>query len=399
LTHGIFISILIDVSLPILHRKRSAVPAAEPQLPAASPASLQYDLFSKFFGKPEDLSNTIELWDAFPKYVVSARMQAIQRGEDGRLPVYQQKFEYHPSPKGENPTYQCALTMKPARIQTAPDVWIDCYPSADEELVEEVIRKIFTDQQYGVHDRATGNSWVRFSLRMIFKELKARGKTRSISEIARSIEILKGTILEVQVKTGSSKKTAYSDPILLSVTSVSRADLEDDPAAMWCARLPALVTVAVDNLGYRQFNYGLLMNLSSPLARWLLKRLSHEYINADLMCPYQILFSTIERDSGHLRHSRLDRNIKTVKAALDELKAGGVLMTYSADERRDPSGRDILYRLIPTGNFVRDIKAANARRADAQKQIVASGETGQVRDEYLRKLERKKKFASHTPSR
>jgi hypothetical protein len=389
------------VTLPILHKKTPAHTAAEPQPPAASPASLQYDLFSTFFGKPEDLSNTIELWDAFPKYVFSARMQSIQRDKDGRLPVYQQKFEYHPSPKAENPTYQCALTMKPARIQTdtTDSGWMDCYPSADEELVEEVIRKIFTDQQYGVHDRATGNSWVRFSLRMIFRELKARGKTRSISEIARSIEILKGTMIDVEIKTGSSKKTAYSDSILMSVTSVSRADLQDDPNAMWCARLPALVTLAVDTLGYRQFNYGLLMNLASPLARWLLKRLSHEYINADLLCPYSILYSTIERDSGHLRHSRLARNIQSVKAALDELRDRGVLISYNIDERRDPSGRDILYRLTPTGDFVRDIKAANARRADAQKRIVAAGETGQVRDEYLRKLERKKKFASRAPGR
>jgi hypothetical protein len=376
-----------------LHRKTPAATAAEPQLPAASPASLQYDLFSKFFGKPEDLSNTIELWDAFPKYVFSARMQSIQRDKEGRLPVYKQKFEYHPSPKGENPTCQCTLTLKPARIETESG-WIDCYPSADEELVEEVIRKIFSDQQYGVHDQATGNSWVRFSLRMIWRELKARGKTRSVSEIARSIEILKGSIVEVEMKNGSSKKTAYSDPILMSVTTVSRADLVDDPNAMWCARLPALVTLAVDKLRYRQFNYGLLMNLASPLARWLLKRLSHEYINADLLCPYQILFSTIERDSGHLRHSRLARNIQTVKAALDELRDRGVLTFYDAEERRGPTGRDILYRLTPTGDFVRDIKAANARRADAQKQIIASGETGEVRDEYLRKIERQKRFAS-----
>ena len=34
----------------------------------------QYDLFTTFFSKdPRDLSNTIELWDAIPKYAVSPR--------------------------------------------------------------------------------------------------------------------------------------------------------------------------------------------------------------------------------------------------------------------------------------------------------------------------------------
>jgi len=79
-----FVRSLIDVNSLI----KPPPTVAEPQPPVAGARSLQYDLFSSFLGsKPEDLSNTIELWDAFPKYAVSARMQAIQRDADGRLPV------------------------------------------------------------------------------------------------------------------------------------------------------------------------------------------------------------------------------------------------------------------------------------------------------------------------
>ncbi len=43
--------------------------------PKQLPQSRQYDLFATFFGDAAELSNTIELWDAIPKYAVSARAQ------------------------------------------------------------------------------------------------------------------------------------------------------------------------------------------------------------------------------------------------------------------------------------------------------------------------------------
>jgi hypothetical protein len=91
--------------------------------------SVQYDLFARFLGHGE-LSNTIELWDAIPKYSFSARMQALTRDGSGRLPVYQRVFEHHPAPKSETPTWTCALTLQPASIDVGGR-WIDVYPSVD----------------------------------------------------------------------------------------------------------------------------------------------------------------------------------------------------------------------------------------------------------------------------
>jgi hypothetical protein len=59
---------------------------------------MQYDLFTTFFGKNKRvLSNTIELWDAIPKYAASPRQQNACRDRNGRLPVHPQEFEYRPS--------------------------------------------------------------------------------------------------------------------------------------------------------------------------------------------------------------------------------------------------------------------------------------------------------------
>lgn len=331
--------------------------------------SPQYDLFATFFGNPRDLSNSIELWDAIPKYSVSARAQNMLRDDNGRLPVHKHDFHYHPAPKADNPTFKCTMSLQPASIETEHGRQ-DFFPSADEELVEEIIKKIFSDQHYGLHDVTNKESWVRFSLNMIRKELKARGKTRSIQEIKQSLEILTRTVLEVEIEGQGNRKTAYTAPILNDMTRVKRSDWLEDPDAMWTARLPALLSHAINNLSYRQFNYRILMQLSSPMARWLHKRLSHEYTNASITTPYQILFSTISRDSGLLHHNRTSSNIQTLERALAELVQHEVLYFHESKKRN--SGRailDVLYTLTPHSNFVSEMKAANARARDARTKL------------------------------
>jgi hypothetical protein len=112
------------------------------------------------------------------------------------------------------------------------------------------------------------------------------------------------------------------------------------------------------------------MQLSSPMARWLHKRLSHEYTNASITTPYQILFSTISRDSGLLHHNRTSSNIQTLERALAELVEQEVLHFYKAEKRN--AGRtitDVLYTLTPHSNFVTEMKAANARARDARTKL------------------------------
>ncbi|WP_409562639.1 hypothetical protein [Hyphomicrobium sp. MC8b] len=302
---------------------------------------------------------------------MTPRIQSQMRDKSGRLPVYKRVFEYHPAPKADNPTFSCTIKLQPASIETESG-YVDFYPSADEEIVEEVIKKIFSDHAYGIHDAAKGESWVRFTLHAIRKELASRGKTRSIPEIKRSLEILSKTVLDVSIEGNNRRKTVYTNPILNDLTRVTRSDYLDDPNAMWAARLPGLVSVSVNNLSYRQFNYGVLMSLSSQLARWLHKRMSHEYTNASLMHPYKMLFSTIQRDSGLLHHARPSSNIDTVQRALDELAESKVLLSYTADKRHN--GRaiaDVLYTLTPHPDFVTGIKAANARASDARGKLAA----------------------------
>lgn len=333
--------------------------------PAKALRSVQYDLFTTFFGEATELSNTIELWDAIPKYAVTPRTQNIRRSADKRLPVHECRFTYATRRHGHRIESACRVAIQPASIKTH-DGYIDFYPSTDEELVEEVIRKIFADQQCGLHDPGRAESWVRFSVQMIRKELKARGKTRSLDEIKRSIEILSKT--HVSLFVDETDDPVYSAPILSDVTRVTREKYLEDSSLTWIARLPALISTSVNELTYRQFNYGVLMSLSSQLARWLHKRLSHNYTNASYLDPYQALYSSIQRDSGLLNYKRTNDNVKALESALGELMTNRVLNTWERlEERRE--GRkiaDIKYCLHAHSDFIRDMKAANARMKDSR---------------------------------
>ncbi len=68
------------------------------------------------------------------------------------------------------------------------------------------------------------------------------------------------------------------------------------------------------------------MRLSTALARWLYKRLVHRYRNASLFDAYSFLFSSVQRDSGFLNNKRMSANVSALDAALDELRAEGVLI-------------------------------------------------------------------------
>lgn len=342
---------------------------SQKKTPPAPVKSRQFDLFSSFFGDSKDLSNTIELWDAIPKYCVSQKQQNYLRDEKGNLPLHDQKFEYRPTGHGQPDAVRCTITIQPASIRDDTGTATQYYPSTDEELIEEVLKKIFTDQRFGIHAPQQNESWVRFSLGMIYRELKARGKSRSYPEIIKSLEILARSVYVVQIE-GPSKKLAYENTILSNMTRTTRADYLQDTKALWCAQLPALVSKSISELTYRQFNYATLMSLSTPLARWLHKRLSHNYINAGLLQPYNILFSSIHRDSGLLHHVKQAINIKTAESALEELKEKNVLWWFKKEERRQGRAvRDALYTLQPTNDFISEIKAANARQRDAQKTI------------------------------
>ena len=304
------------------------------------------------------LSNTIDLWDGIPKYFVSRQDMNSRRNVDGYLPSLEKTFEY----KGRS----FKVKIVPARTRGDDGKDKEFYPSAREELVEDALRKIATEQQYGFSD--SHDTGVIFTLHILRKELQKRGHTMSYQQVRESLEVMAGTWIEITSEDG---KALCRAPILAGLAAVSRDQYREDPSARWVAYFNPLVNRSIHDLSYRQYDYHRMMSHRSQLARWLHKRLSHNYVQASYITPYEILFSSVKRDSGLLNYTRKRDEVAQFDASLEELKSGRVILSYEKEERRGERNKilDVKYTLLPAPEFIADIKAANKRASLAEQSL------------------------------
>ncbi|NCC41678.1 MAG: replication protein [Gammaproteobacteria bacterium] len=269
--------------------------AASPPPRESSFAGVQLSLFQRFLYNTADerdkLSNTIEFWDAVPKYFVSRKEMHNLRTTDGFLLKIKRTFQYG----GRSFT----VRIRPARLTDAQGREQEFYPSAREELVEDALRKIAAEQNHGFYEDAPENSrsGVVFSLHLLRKELAKRGHTLSYQQVTEALDVLSDASIEIFTSEG---KSFLRSSILPNIVGVKLTDLKNDPKARWYADFCPLVTESIRAMTYRQFDYHNMMQHTSQLARWLHKRLAHNYTNASYMTPYECLFSSVKRDSGLL---------------------------------------------------------------------------------------------------
>lgn len=320
----------------------------------------------------ERLSNTVELWDSIPRYSITRRQQNAMRDEKtGSLPIHPISFNY----EGES----FKAVIQPARIETLGEDGkpildergmprsTDFYPSNREELVEDALRKVASRQSYGFFRQAPEKaSGVAFSLYELRAELSGRGHTLSFQQITQSLEILHSSTINV-FKEKEGKTGRLSASYLPVLAAVSSQQIKDDPSSRWVVHFHPFITQGIMTLAYRQFNYELMMSLSTQLARWLHKYLCMKFTQAGLTTPpFAIHYKTIHRDCGLLKAKHQPTNYADVAKAFDELKEKGVLAGWKCDKTIGPRGKvlGIIYLLTPSSEFIKEAKAANKRQAD-----------------------------------
>lgn len=320
----------------------------------------QIDLFQTFLCNSEDernqLSNTIDLWDSIPRYSISRQEQSKRRTDGGFLSLLEIDFRY----KGKDFT----IAIQPAKIRDEDDVIRDYYPSANEELIEDALRKIASERSQGYFEDESFRSGVVFTIYMLREELTKRGHSRSHAEIVKSLNILAGSMIEIRTTGGDSPGEGFSRTNYLpGLAATSKRKLRDDPDAKWVAQFHPLVTQSIHTMAYRQYDYHQMMSHSTQLARWLRKQISSKFTFASLTETFEILYSTVDRDSNLINYSRIRDGITALDAALDELRDRGAIATIQKEVIRGPRNKifDVRYILGPSLAFVHEVKAANKR--------------------------------------
>lgn len=331
----------------------------------------QMDLFQGFLcntdAERDSLSNVFDLWDSIPRYVVSRQQQEKWRKAGTFPPLHEVPFHY----RGRKLT----ATIQPAAVKSKNGTIRSYFPSANEELIEDVLRKIAADQNNGYYNHHERRSSVVFTLHMVRKELERRGHGRTYGEITLSLEIMARSVIITSTTDGKTGEFTSNSLYLNNLFRVSKNKLAADPEAKWFADFHPFASRALDELTYRQFNYARLMSHKSQLARWLNKVLSLKYLNASFLHPFEIRLSTITRDSGLLQgYGRVRDAVAAVDSAFEELKDCQPPLLGGVPDKKVVQGTrkkimDVIYILHPAREFVTEMKAASRRHSLAEETL------------------------------
>lgn len=319
--------------------------------------SKQIDLFQTFLCNTDEqrerLSNAIPLWDCLPKYALSKRA-ADKLRKDGELPSLLKLHSHYLGQEYE-------IFIQPARFMDEQGVVTEHYPSSNEELIEDALRKIACIQHNGYADDA--RSGVSFTIYQLRKELETQGHTRSYQQIIFSLQILANSVIRIKASNDKTKGFLHNT-YFSHLVCVSKAKLEEDPDARWYVEFHPLITDAICSINYRQFNYALMMSHSTHLARWLHKYLVLKFTYAAIGKTFEIRFSTIKRDSALLDNYARQRDaVKAMNDAFVELKDHGLIMSIKEEKILGPRQQvlDVMYTITPTMDFASEVRAANKR--------------------------------------
>ena len=338
-------------------------------MPTAAYKNEQLNLFQEFLANEVDtdtLSNAILLWDNTPRYSVSRKQMDSKRNSDGSLPVLKREFKHL------NRNY--AVEIRPARIEVRKNGKLtgenlDFYPSGREELVEQALRKLATEQASGFYDQSCHSTGVTFTLYQLRGELAKRGHSFKHHDLIESLDILNLSnirLLEANSSnTDSSMASQAYFPLLIKIT---KAIHNSEPDAKWHVQFHRLVADSIKNLTYRQFNYARWMSCKLHLSRWLITYLVLKFTQAAPLAKFTMRYSTIERDSGMLNFTQPRQAIAALDEAFSEIKSTGIVVNFDKKISRGIRGKiiDVEYILQPSIKFVREQKASNKRNLNSE---------------------------------
>lgn len=343
------------------------------QLPLLSDDELTL-LFQLKDGERDKYSNTIELYDAIPKYVWGRRPNPEK---NPHLDPIKRVFEHR--------GHEFKVTLRPARIEDKDGVDRDYFPGKTEELVEDAMRKIAAD---GAGKMLRDGYASPYSLYGIQKELSSMGHNFNIPQIKRAIQVLNRTSMSIECTDDQNYVNVVEESLFGKVGWRSKKDWNErgkDSDNKSFVVFHSLVDRSIKMQSFRRIDYEKAMSFDHNLSRYLFKRLSHNYTQADSEAPYDIGVRTIYRNAGMAIQKSISTNYKKLEPIIAELIAKKVIVRCDrlrdVHEKNNPRKiHDIILRFIPHPDFVKQVLHANqtAREVEMRADMYDKRNRGQL---------------------
>jgi hypothetical protein len=295
-------------------------------------------------------TNTIEFYDLLPRYLFGE--QPADKSSLAR------EFEFAGTP------YRVVVT--PAQFQNPDGTETIAFPGEREQIVEDVIRRLSVEQDRLRLNPTSQRVEFAFTIYELQKELRRVNHSLSRAEIKQALQILNRSFFEV-TKQGTKKPMVSST----AFPTLSVMDTADEGSKR-VLTFNDLVAEGLKRLHFRPIDYERLMAIKTGPGRWLYKRMVQRFTQAGGFLSYDILASSIARDSGMSERSRWRDTLKKVDRAVQSLADAGIVDSFNREERRDEKTRkilDVYYTIYPDREFCRDQKWANSMSNEAQTEF------------------------------
>lgn len=305
--------------------------------------SHQLNLFEIITSIKDDFSNTIEIYDTLPKYVLNKTPETT----DLSTAVITRECKIRNT--------EFILKITPAIIEKEGKTVL-MYPQQREEIIEDVLRKF----------AASGNGiiiggkqiGVTFTFYELMRELKRIGHTYNLNEIKESIMICRNVEIKCITKNGENIVSSSIFPTIALTTKEDNR--KSSGTTKNYVQFNPLVTESINNLTFRPYNYSIGMTIRSSLARFIYKRMSHYWIQANENNAYNPSLISFLKQSPRGLSSRMSENVRAMKNALEVLIKSNIILNYSEEQIKN--GRkliDIRYSIYPHPDFIQQSKMAN----------------------------------------
>lgn len=313
----------------------------------------------------DEYSDTFELIDAIPIFVYSKR---LKKNEKGILLPIKRTFVF------KNNSFN--VTIDPVYIEQKNKGYKLCFASKREELVLETLKKIASEKEYvefkDIHTEKITGLGVYFNLFDIERELKKNGHSMKSNDIKQSLIILSKT--KVDIKGGDVSVYALSPNIIKSV-AFSKGKGRKNSNDKCFVIFNDAVLKSIEEKNYNSMNYNSLVSCNSFIGRWLIRRISHNFRQADYVQhrKFSITLLRILRDFGGEKYERLKRNHKQVIEALEDLKKIQFIIGYTIEEIYSPLRKNVLvdvkYTLHLHTKTINEIHNSNIKKKIAVDQF------------------------------